>query len=214
MTNKRAFTARVEKLTNGGTRTVTEDGYVLYKDTNGELHRDPADGPAVIIPDICVEFHVNNKFHRPVAEGPAVLWDNGAYEYLENNARHNPEGAAIWCPYAPNDQVGYITKFIKNKKVINEKDFCGDYFLEPGDQYFDLLKEDPNDNHLYWAIEEKEIIYEGKKVEDFWMVQTHNEVRLSHLIFMTKWVDLDRHELLRLPQEKYDEIDWELDRLV
>lgn len=209
----REFTPRIEKLSNGGTRTVTEDGYILYKDSKNELHRDPSEGPAVIIPDICVEFQVNGKFHRPVEEGPAVIWSNGAYEYLENNSRHNPNGPAIWTPFSENDQVGYIVKFIRDKKVVNDKDICGPYFLEPGDHYFDLLKEDPNDNHLYHAIEEKVITYEGKKVNDFWLVQTHEEIRLSHLIFMTKWVDLDTHEEYRLPKEMYDAIDWELDRL-
>lgn len=213
MTEETKYVEKTIQLGNGRLKEVTSDGYILYKDSNGELHRPSQEGPAVIIPDMCVEFHEHNKFHRDIKEGPAVIWANGAYEYLVNNRRHNDQGPCMWTPFDEDDTVGYVVKFMKDQNLINDKDFCGPYFIEEGDHYFDLLKEDSCDTRLYLALYERKVIHDGKEIPDFWHVQTDTGPRLSHLIFMTKWVPSEIHQQYRLPQEKYDEIDWETELL-
>lgn len=200
--------SKVEKLKNGGTREVNDEGFILYKNSKGDLHRE--DGPAFIIPKVCAEYHLNGKFTRE--DGPCVVWANGAYEFIVDNNRHRDEGPSVWTPFdGVETNIGYIVKFNKNQELINTPEFCGEYFLQPGDVVYEILKTDPDDHSLYRVLEELNLSTKkgGEPSKHYYRILARDKKRESHLVFMTKYVPLEYHETFRLPKEVYDNTPWE-----
>lgn len=56
------------------------------------LHR--VDGPAIINPNITMQWYLNGKRHRD--DGPAVEWDAGDKHWYKNGKLHREDGPAIY----------------------------------------------------------------------------------------------------------------------
>lgn len=87
------------------------DGNILYRNENGELHRD--DGPAVISPHGGKIWYRNGKKHRE--DGPALIANNLAEIWYRNGVKHRDDGpAAIY-------QNGIEFWYKNGKRIFSEK---------------------------------------------------------------------------------------------
>jgi hypothetical protein len=77
--------------TSGPTREVTEDGDIVYRNAEGELHRE--DGPAVILASGSQIWYRHGKYHRD--GGPAAEWYNGEKWWCREGRLHREDGPAF-----------------------------------------------------------------------------------------------------------------------
>jgi hypothetical protein len=83
-----------KKLTKKDSQPRTEDGKIVYRKKNGELHCE--NGPAITHDDGMEEYWQNNVKHR--VDGPAILYSNGAREYWFKGIMHRVDGPAFHDP--------------------------------------------------------------------------------------------------------------------
>ena len=72
------------------TRKVTEDGDIVWRNAQGELHRE--DGPAVELASGSKIWYRNGKYHRD--GGPAAEWYNGETWWCRDGRLHREDGPA------------------------------------------------------------------------------------------------------------------------
>lgn len=77
---------------------------------NGEPHRNPKNGPAVVWADEYKAWHYKGKRHRD--EGPAIIYPDGTKKYFVNGSLHrNPkEGPAVERTNGQNEYWEYGKK--------------------------------------------------------------------------------------------------------
>ncbi len=82
------------KMTKKAFRTVEADGWIIYKNENGKVHRD--DGPAMIAPNGYQSWYKNDIHHRD--NGPAAILPNGTQYWYKNGKLYRKNGPAlIWA---------------------------------------------------------------------------------------------------------------------
>jgi hypothetical protein len=75
----------------GLSREVTDEGDIVYRNAEGELHRE--DGPAVILSSGSKIWYRHGKYHRE--DGPAAEWYNGETWWCREGRLHREDGPAF-----------------------------------------------------------------------------------------------------------------------
>jgi hypothetical protein len=82
---------------------MSHNGVLEWRDAQGELHR--VDGPARVFPGGREEWFRHGKLHRDPADGPAVVHANGSVKYYVDGVRHRDDGPA--CEYVNGTEKWY-----------------------------------------------------------------------------------------------------------
>ena len=87
-------TEKVEQLDNGGTKTTKGNLYIVYRDAEGNIHRDD-DLPAFIRKDPpAVDEWYTHGAHTRIGK-PASVYKNGNTTWYLNDQKHRIDGPAV-----------------------------------------------------------------------------------------------------------------------